>query len=268
MRTESNAGGAMLERSVRSAAEEGRAALAAFLTAGYPSRKRFQEALVQVGAAADVLEVGVPFSDPMADGVTIQRSSRTALENGIGLDWILETLGHHDLDAPVVLMSYLNPLLAHGPERLAEAAASARVSGIIVPDLPLEEGTELRALLNRSGIALVPMVAPSTPPRRLEKICAAARGFVYAVALNGVTGAELSLDDVGEYLSRVRQASDVPVLAGFGIRERDQVTALHHHCDGVVVGTALIEVLERGDDPGKFLHRLLGTAEAESGVAS
>lgn len=261
-----NAGGAVLESAIRNAAEQGRPALAAFLTAGYPSPGRYEEALGPVSKAADILEVGVPFSDPMADGVTIQRSSRVALEQGIDLDGILATLRRRAPSATVVLMSYLNPLLAHGVDRLAREAPDAGVCGFIVPDLPLEESKELRELLDRRGLALVQMVAPSTPPERLERVCRASRGFVYAVSFNGVTGGEISFSDVGDYLDRVREVSPLPVLAGFGIREADQVESLRPHCDGVVVGTALIEVVEREEDPREFLRGLIVERDVERGA--
>jgi tryptophan synthase alpha chain len=156
-------------------------------------------------------------------------------------------------------MSYLNPLLAYGYDRLPAAAAAAGVAGFIVPDLPFEENAELKAALEREGLALVQMVTPVTPTDRLAMLCAAAQGFVYAVTMTGTTGKSVAVpDDVLEYMDRVKRASPVPVCAGFGIRTREQVLRLGAHVDGVVVGSALIESLERGDDVAVFLRSLRG----------
>jgi tryptophan synthase alpha chain len=234
-------------------------ALVAFITAGYPEPKEFLNVLRAVGSAADAVEIGVPFSDPMADGVTIQRSSAAAIEKGVSLEWILGELARRDFDlpAPVLLMSYLNPLLAFGYEALAKRAAEAGVSGFIVPDLPYEESGELKAALEPEGLALVQLVTPATPPERLRKLCAASDGFVYAVTRTGITGGESTLPPgTAEYLAAVKTASRLPVCAGFGVRRADQVALLGQHADGVIVGSALVEVLERGADPASFLRSL------------
>jgi tryptophan synthase alpha chain len=233
-------------------------AIVAFLTAGYPKREQFRAHLAAVAAEADVVEIGVPFTDPMADGVTIQRSSREALAQGVTLAWILDELAAMPaLDAPLLLMSYLNPLLAFGYDALATAASRARVAGFIVPDLPFDEGDDLRRALEARGIALVQMATPVTTPGRLAKVCGASRGFVYAVTMTGTTGKNVAVpEDVIAYLGRVRAVSPVPVCAGFGIRTREQVARLAGHVDGVVVGSALVEVLERGEDPAAWLRAL------------
>jgi tryptophan synthase alpha chain len=233
-------------------------ALVAYLTAGFPRRARFASDLRALASAAEVLEVGVPFTDPMADGVTIQRASHAALAQGVTLGWILselEALGA--LRAPVLLMSYLNPLLAFGLARLAPAAARAGVSGFIVPDLPLDESDELRTALAQEQLALVQMVTPVTQPQRLQALCTGSQGFVYAVTMTGTTGRNVAVpDEVLTYLGQVRAASPLPVCAGFGIRSRAQVERLAGHVDGVVVGSALVEVLERGEDPSAWLQAL------------
>jgi len=232
-------------------------AIAAFFTAGYPSREAFGATLDALSSAADVVEVGVPFSDPMADGPTIQRASRAALQQGVSLAWILSSLRERTPASPVVLMSYLNPLLAYGIECLANDAAEAGVSGFIVPDLPLEEATEIDATLADRGLALIPLVSPVTADRRLERIATGARGFVYAVTVTGITGGQSGTDGgVTRYLAKLRAASPVPVMAGFGIRGRAQVAALAPHVDGVIVGTAVIETLEAGEDVGAFVRGL------------
>jgi len=251
-----------ISRAISAAAGEGRPALVAFLTAGFPRKQDFAAQLVAIGEAADVVEIGVPFSDPMADGMTIQRSSHAALLQGVSLAWILETLAGMDQQpaSPLLLMSYLNPLLAYGLDRLPADARAAGVCGFIVPDLPFEESDEIRAALDSQGLALVQMVTPVTPPERLDMLCGAARGFIYAVTMTGTTGKSVAVpDDVLEYMDRVRAVAEVPVCAGFGIRSAEQVGRMTGHVDGVVVGSALVEVLERGDDPAAFLRGLRGT---------
>ena len=247
---------------IRAATSAGRPAVVAFMTAGFPDRAGFIATLKRVADAADVIEIGVPFTDPMADGMTIQRASQAALKGGVTLTWILEELtsAPQKPQAPLLLMSYLNPLLSFGLERLAVAARRAGVAGFIVPDLPNEESDEFATALRAQGIALVQMVTPVTPVDRLEALCRRAQGFVYAVTMTGTTGKQVDVpDEVLSYLDRVRQASGVPVCAGFGIRSREQVALLGAHVDGVVVGSAVVEVLERGEDPADFLMGLRPT---------
>ena len=247
-----------LSAAIRTAAARGQPALIAYLTAGFPQRAAFREQLRAVASVADVVEIGVPFTDPMADGVTIQRASLAALAQGVSLRWILaelEALG--EVRAPLLLMSYLNPLLAFGIEPLVPAAARARVAGFIVPDLPLDESSALHTALEAEQLALVQMVTPVTQPQRLRALCTASQGFVYAVTMTGTTGKNVAVpDEVLAYLDRVRAVARVPVCAGFGIRSREQVVRLTGHVDGVVVGSALIEVLERGEDPARWLKEL------------
>jgi len=248
---------------LRNAAKAGQPALVAYLTAGFPSRERFREHLQAIAAAADVVEIGVPFSDPMADGVTVQRASEQALRAGVSLRWILSELESlsqsqpQPLRTPLLLMSYLNPLLAYGLPRLALDAARAQVCGFIVPDLPYDESDEFRAAMADAGLALVQMVTPVTPPERLAKVVAASEGFVYAVTMTGTTGRNAGAPaGIADYLERVRQCASVPVCAGFGIRTREQIEALRGMVDGVVVGSALVEVLERGESAQQWLTAL------------
>lgn len=257
MKASTGAGAERIETAIRRRVARGHPALAAFLTAGYPTPAGFADLLNSVAGAADVVEVGVPFTDPLADGVTIQDSSRLALENGVTLPWILEMLATALPTTPLVLMSYLNPLIAYGTERLASDSAQAGVAGFIVPDLPFEESEPLRSQLERHGLALIQLVAPVTTPPRLDRIAAASQGFVYAVTMTGTTGgAAEPTPSVTAYLDRVRDVAPVPVLAGFGIRSRAQVEAIAQHADGVVVGSALIDALSRGLDPVTFLESL------------
>jgi tryptophan synthase alpha chain len=246
-----------ISEAVRAASKGGEPALVAFLTAGYPSKDQFREHLQAVAAGADVVEIGVPFTDPMADGVTIQRSSQAALAQGVNLRWIFSELEATRVKAPLILMSYLNPLLAFGLEKLAEAAARSNVAGFIVPDLPLDEGADLRKALDAQGVAMIQMVTPVTKPERLKQLCESSQGFVYAVTMTGTTGKNVSIPaEVMTYLDRVRSLSKTPVCAGFGIRSREQVELLRGHVDGVVVGSALVEVLERGGNPTEWLGTL------------
>ncbi len=256
---------------IRASVAAGRPALVGFLTAGFPTRAQFSQDVQAVASVCDVVEIGVPFTDPMADGTTIQRASFIALAQGATLQWILHELQHliPRCKAPILLMSYLNPLLAYGLERLPRDAEAAGVSGFIVPDLPFEESDELRVSLGKVGLALVQMVTPVTPDARLATLCKAAQGFVYAVTMTGTTGkvgagatrgaappAVLVPADVLAYMDRVKRASPVPVCAGFGIRSREQVACFAPHVDGVIVGSALVECLERGDDVAVFLKSL------------
>jgi tryptophan synthase alpha chain len=250
-------GAQRIERALRGGAAEGRPRLVPFLCGGHPTRASFPALLASVARQADVVEIGVPFTDPMADGVSIQRASASALADGTTLPWLLDVVARLRPAAPVVLMSYLNPLLALGPDRLAREAALAGVSGFIVPDLPLEERDLLGPALDAAGLALIQLVTPLTTPERLERLCRASRGFVYAVTRTGTTGARVELpNDVATYLDRVRSLSPVPVCAGFGIRDAAQVAALSGHADGAIVGSALIDAIERGDDAARFVAEL------------
>ncbi|HEY2780908.1 MAG TPA: tryptophan synthase subunit alpha [Steroidobacteraceae bacterium] len=249
---------------IRAVAAQGRPALVGYLTAGFPSRRQFKENLAAVAGGCDVVEIGVPFSDPMADGTTVQRASFAALADGVTLPWILDELRSVEPrhPVPILLMSYLNPLLAFGMAELPRAAAQAGVAGFIVPDLPFEESGELHQALNAEGLALVQMVTPVTPPERLAMLCREAKGFIYAVTMTGTTGksADGKFADVPvevlEYMDRVKQLARVPVCAGFGIRSARQVARLAPHVDGVVVGSALVEVMERGENVAAFLKSL------------
>ncbi len=249
-----------ISAALNGAVAAGRVGLVPYLTAGYPDKTAFVDTVRKIAAVADVVEIGVPFSDPMADGVTIQRSSRAALDQGVSLRWILaELTAAENIGAPLVLMSYLNPLLVYGYETLAQDCAGAGVCGFIVPDLPLEEGDDFRAALDERGLALIQLVTPATPADRMARLCAASKGFVYAVTIRGITGGTDELpDEVPAYLDRVKEQTDIPVCAGFGVRQAEQVRSLGYHADGIIVGSALVEQLEAGNDPAAFLESLRG----------
>ncbi len=251
-------GAIRLEQAIRSATERDEPALAAFLTAGFPAREGFADVVSRVADHADIIELGVPFSDPMADGITIQDSSRRALSDGVTLSWILELVADLRVPVPIVLMSYLNPLLARGFDQLADDAAESGVAGFIVPDLPFDEAAPLRSALTARDVALVQLVTPLTPVDRQKRIAASSQGFVYAVTRTGTTGGD-STDapsSIESYLRGLRSVSPVPVLAGFGIRTAEHVHALAGAADGVIVGSALVECLASGNDPAEFLKRL------------
>jgi tryptophan synthase alpha chain len=235
----------------------GGSAIVAYLTAGLPDLAGFADTLLRVAEVADAVEIGVPFSDPMADGPTIQAASRRALENGVTLPWILETVSGIQPAAPILLMSYLNPLLAYGLDRLATDARAAGVSAFIVPDLPLEESAPLRAACEAEGLGMVQMITPVTPPDRRRRLREASRGFTYAVTVNGVTGGEAGLPaELKERLAEARSEGTAPLLAGFGIRRREQIHALSGVTDGVIIGSALLECLDGGGDPAAWLRAL------------
>ena len=232
-------------------------ALIPFITAGYPNAEDFKQTLFEISKKADVIEIGVPFSDPMADGVTIQRSSHMAIENGVTLKWIFNQLKEINLDTPIVLMSYLNPLYVFGMEELTKASLESGVDGFIVPDLPIEESKELNDRLSEAGLALIQLVTPATPKDRIEMITNQSSGFIYAVTIKGVTGGEDALSaDVTDYLKQVQEIAKIPVCAGFGIREKSDVEMLANHVDGIIVGSAIVETIEQGNSPTEFLDQL------------
>jgi tryptophan synthase alpha chain len=243
-----------LEQAIRGAA---RPALVPYVTAGFPHPDDLPRILDALAPEAAAIEIGVPFSDPLADGVTVRRASERALAAGVTLGSILDVVRRRSAGPPVALMSYLNPLLAFGGERFAREAAASGVSGVIVPDLPLEESGPFDRALAAQGIALVQLVTPLTPPERLVRLTRASRGFVYAVTTTGTTGGSIAAErSLLDYLDRVRAASTLPVLAGFGIRTAEQLRHVAAHADGAIVGSALIEALDRGEDPASFLRGL------------
>jgi tryptophan synthase alpha chain len=226
----------------------GRAALIPYLTAGHPDRAATAAFLAGAEAAgADIVELGVPWSDPVADGATIQASSHAALRGGTTLDGVLALLAAHAAAAPpTVLFSYINPILAFGTRRFAAAARGAGAAGLLVVDLPYGADPGIEAELRTSGLPLVRLVAPTTPPDRLRAIAAASEGFVYLVARLGVTGARADLPpDLADRVAAARAASPLPVAVGFGIADPAQAAAVARLADGVVVGSALVERLDR-----------------------
>jgi tryptophan synthase alpha chain len=225
-----------------------RKALVPFVTAGDPSVEATVPVLhALVEAGADVLEIGIPFSDPMADGPVIQRSSERALARGVGLAAVLDFVREFrrtDDATPVVLMGYLNPVEIRGVDAFARAAAEAGADGVLLVDLPMEEAAGHRAAFDAAGLALVPLAAPTTSEARLAASIEHARGYLYYVNLAGVTGAAaLDAAAVGRRLDALRAGARVPVVAGFGIRDAADAAAVGAHADGIVVGSALVSAL-------------------------
>lgn len=248
----------VISKAIRDGRDTHGVALVAYVTAGYPSMDAFLAILTDACAHADVVEVGIPFSNPIADGGTLQETAREALAGGATMKAIMRTLRELDgtLAAPLLLMGYLNPLLAYGLDRLAEDASAAGVHGVIVPDLPLE-ALDMARPLTDAGLATIGMVSPVTRGDRLARIAERATGFVYAVTSVGVTGqTRTDQADIVGYLHKVRDASPIPVCAGFGIRSKPHVDALRGACDGVIVGSALMEAVGEGRDVGPILAGL------------
>lgn len=248
-----------ISEAIVAANRAGRTGLVPFITAGYPDPASFLSSLQDIARIGDVVEIGVPFSDPMADGMTIQRSSFAAIESGVTLTWIFTELDkiEGDIAAPLVMMSYLNPLLKFGYDRLASRARETGVCAFIVPDLPYEESAEISAALEKEGLGLIQLVTPATPADRIETLARASRGFLYAVTITGITGGNAGLPpDLADYLDKVSAVSALPVCAGFGIRRAEDVVSVGQHAAGAIVGSALVEVMERGEDPAAFLKKL------------
>ena len=242
---------APLSATWRALRARGRTALIPYLTAGHPTPAAHLEALRRAEAHADILEVGVPFSDPLADGPVIQRSSFAALAQGMTLPKTLELIRQAKLSRPVVLFSYLNPVRRYGVERLLGEARELGIAGILLTDLPGGGDEGIEATMAASGVDLIRLVAPTSSAERMRTVLAGARGFVYVVARLGVTGASGALAaDLGATVARVRTATDLPVAVGFGIGTADQARQVAALADGVVVGSALVDRLEREGPAG------------------
>lgn len=231
------------------ARDAGRIALIPYLTAGYPSLEQSERLLLAlVRGGADLIEIGLPFSDPLADGATIQRASHQALENGVRLADCIALAGRlrqqHGVRVPLLFMGYYNPILRYGLDRFAADAARAGVDGVIVPDLPVEESDDLLAALHAHGRDLIFLVAPTSTDKRIAEIAAHASGFVYCVSLTGVTGKRAALPDFGPYLARVRAHTDLPLAIGFGISTPEHVRQVAAVADGAIVGSALINLID------------------------
>jgi tryptophan synthase alpha chain len=234
------------------AEDEGRAALMPYLMAGYPDRETgLAVAAAYVDAGADLIELGVPFSDPLADGPAIHAAATAALENGATLATALEVCRSVAARVPVVFMAYTNMVLAHGgASGFGRLAAASGAAGVIVPDLPLDEADEVREALDAAGLALVPLLAPTTPPQRRRQICAAARGFVYVVSTVGTTGERSEVPpELARLVAETKAEASTPVAVGFGIGAPGQAAEVGEIADGVIIGSRLVRAAGEGGSP-------------------
>jgi tryptophan synthase alpha chain len=222
-----------------------------YFTLGYPDREMSLAVIEAIAPYSDLLELGVPFSDPLADGPTIQRSTQISLENGTTVAGCLEMVGElrrRGVTAPFLLMGYINPYLAYGLEAITSDARNAGAQGFIVPDLPLEEAAELETAAANAGLAYIHLLAPTSNPARTSVVAARARGFIYLVSVTGVTGARRDFEiDLAGFVARVRAQTDIPLAIGFGISTPEQAAAVGRLADGVIVGSALVNAVEKAN---------------------
>ena len=268
-----------LGRKFRQMKQEGRTGLILFLTVGFPDVEATLElvpALAESGA--DCIELGVPFSDPVAEGVAVQASSFHALQNNVTLDSCIRLasdLRNRLPDTPLVLMGYYNPILSYGLETFGQDAQRAGVDGVIVPDLPAEESGPLMDVCGPRGIHVIPLLAPTSTDLRIERACRAASGFIYCVSLTGVTGARQELPPgVFQLLKRVRRYTDLPLAAGFGVSRREHLESIGGHAQAAIVGSALIQVImaspreELVDNSRRFVRELTAAVPSLEGTSS
>ena len=248
-----------MKETILAAKKSGRCAVIPFITAGFPSRDSFWDTLARVDAAgADIIEIGIPFSDPVADGPVIEEISRQVLAQGMTLDWVIEGLRARvgSFHAKLVLMGYMNPFVQYGLERLAADCAAAGVSGFIVPDLPLEETPEFREALAPHGLALITLVGPNTTTERMKQYAPFSQEYVYVVSVLGTTGGvNEHVEAVADTIRRARSVFNVPLALGFGLRVPEQLESLPPDArpDAVVIGTALLRHIRSGASPASFL---------------
>ena len=246
-----------LQERIEKAGSEGRYALIPFITAGFPEPGRFARIMRELDeSGADIIEIGVPFSDPVADGPVVEEASRKALAAGVSLAWTLGQLAElrSELTAGLVLMGYYNPFLQYGLERLAQDAAAAGVQGFIVPDLPLDEDGPLRAALAPHNLDLIALVGPNTDKQRMRAYAATASGYVYAVSVMGTTGVRRELPaEAAQTVRRAREAFSLPVALGFGIHSPEQIRAMPAPPHAVVFGSALLRHLAAGGSAKEFM---------------
>jgi len=263
-----------LDNHTKALKDSGRKALVAFLTAGYPNEEVFVETVKAASrAGCDVIEIGIPFSDPIADGPVIQESSTKALEQGITLARCIELAGalSSEITTPLVFMSYFNPIFRMGIDKFAKDANAAGVSGVIVPDVPLEESEEIRSIADEFGLTYIDLLAPTSSDERIGAIASEAGGFIYLVSVTGVTGANSpEAGDIGRFVSRVRARTELPLYVGFGIASADQARSACESADGIIIGSALIKMAQTGDageGPAKIEAFLRGVRSAIDNVA-
>lgn len=238
-----------LEQTFANLKPQGRKGFIPFITAGDPDLATTEQILIELDrAGATVIELGVPFSDPMADGPVIQRASERALKNSFGLQDLLDMAARarKQIDTPIILFSYFNPLLQFGLKRLAGAARDAGIDGVLVTDMTPEESGEVEAALRGNGLDMIFLIAPTSTDERLKLVAEHASGFVYAVSRAGVTGTRETVSAEAEQLvGRMRRFTSLPIAVGFGISTAEQVRDVHRYADAVVVGSAIVAEMER-----------------------
>lgn len=247
-----------IKRKFRSLRDKGEKAVIVYLTAGDPSLERTKEIILGLDAAGvDILEIGVPFSDPTADGPIIQAASQRALQNGATLSGILDMIEslREVSEIPIVLFGYYNPIFIYGNERFAKRAKEAGVDGILVVDLPPEESTDLRRYTDRSGIDFISLIAPTTSTERIRKISRDATGFLYCISITGVTGtARPQVVDIKRDVERIRKITALPLAVGFGISTPQQAGEIAPYVDGIVIGSAFVRLIEENRDRVDMIH--------------
>jgi tryptophan synthase alpha chain len=244
---------------------ENRAAFLPYFPIGWPDYETSLDAILAMAeSGVDGFEIGVPFSDPLADGPTIQAATQKALENGVTVRRCIEgvrALRERGIEQPMLLMSYLNPLLAYGLEAFVEDACTAGANGLIVPDMPPDEAAALVGICARAGLALVFFLSPTSDETRIELVSRQATGFIYVVSLTGVTGARTELpSDLAVFIARVRQKADKPLVLGFGISTPEQARAMNDLVDGFIVGSALVKAGAQGAEAVRALAAALRAA--------
>lgn len=237
-----------IDTKLKEARDEGRTILAPFITIGFPTIPISSKVITSViEAGSDMLELGIAFSDPLADGPTIQKTSFVALQNGVTVHTALEVvrnLRKQGIQAPVIYMGYYNPFFRYGTEAFARDAIAAGADGVIVPDLPTEEASPFKSVCESHGLYLIPLLAPTSTDKRIEQACLNAKGFIYCVSLTGVTGARRGLQsDIKTLVGRIRKHTNLPVIIGFGVSSRQNVEEIGRIADGAVVGSALLDAV-------------------------
>ena len=252
----------LLTTNIRKANEAGKLGLVAFIPGGFPDKEQFRKEMIELtNSGADVIEVGMPFSDPVADGPVVERASLKCLDDGINLKWIMATLADMrtkgELDGPaLVLMGYYNPIMQYGFENFAADAAKAGVSGIIIADIPIEECGEMKTALTAHNISLIPLVGMNTSKKRMELYAKEATGFVYFVSVLGTTGGTVTLpEEIKDKLKTTAEVFDIPIALGFGLKHPDQLIDLKGLVNAAVFGSALIEHIEQGKGSADFMTR-------------
>ena len=258
-----------IDQALAEARASGKTALAPFVTVGFPDVEKSEAiAAAIVDAGADLIELGIPFSDPLAEGVTIQKTSFQALQQGVNVHTCLDVvrrLRERVVEAPLIFMGYFNPYLHYGLTEFVRDAARAGVDGLIVPDLPTEEAGPFQEMCDDNNLYLIPLLAPTSTDERIAQACKRANGFIYCVSLTGITGARADLSvGLAELVGRIRRHTDLPILVGFGVSTRDHVEAIGQFADGALMGSALLDAVDKAPSDraaqtaGEFVKGLLG----------